>query len=243
MRRIIVFLGLLTIGQLSSAGPAVAATTCRATLIDDWVAVSFPTPSKPAQRRGVDRYGHENIAGQVGDTRNRIRLALDYRRGGDQDVAIRRVGIRQPGLTPVADPPSARAADYRFEAREQLVKITQGNRAATVEIRLVKIATGQPIADATIVASSLRMPMNGESATAASASFVANQSSGSYRFAVRAPMTGSWLLDLTAKVPGEAGVIRGSVPLYIEIEGPSRGPGHPGAPGYRDDDRRRGEER
>ena len=137
---------------------------------------------------------------------------------------------------------SAGAADYRFEAGEQLVQVTPGNRGATVEIRLVKVATRQPIANATIVASALRMPMNGESPTDASASFVGKQSSGSYRFAISAPMTGAWLLDLTAKVPGEPGAIHGSVPLYIEIEGPSRGPGHAGAPGYSDDDPARGKE-
>lgn len=137
---------------------------------------------------------------------------------------------------------SASAADYRFEAREQLVTVTPGNRAATVAIRLVNVATGLPIADATIVASTLRMPMNRAGTMDASASFVANQSSGSYRFAVRAPMTGSWLLDLTAKVPGDPGVIHGSVPLYIEIQGPSRGSGRPGASRSRDDDPRRGDE-
>ena len=138
---------------------------------------------------------------------------------------------------------SASAADYRFEAREQRAKSSPGDQAATVEIRLVNVATGQPVANATIVASYLRMPMNSTGSMDASASFVAQQGTGSYRFVVSVPMTGSWLLDLTAKVPGEPGVIRGSVPLYIEIEGPSRSPGHPGAPGSRDDDPRPGEDR
>jgi len=76
----------------------------------------------------------------------------------------------------------------------------------------VNVPTGRQITDATIVASTLRMPMNSASTMDASASFVASQSSGYYRFVVRVPMTGDWLLDLTAKVPGEPGVIRAAVP-------------------------------
>jgi hypothetical protein len=41
---------------------------------------------------------------------------------------------------------------------------------------------------------------------------------------------------------GPPGVIRGAVPLYIEIEGPSRGRGYPGTSGVRDDDPSLGEE-
>ena len=131
---------------------------------------------------------------------------------------------------------SASAADYRFEAQEQRATHSPGH-PATVEIRLINLGTGQPVANATFVASSLRMPMNTEGSMDASASWAAQQSPNSYRFAVSVPMTGSWLLDLTAKVPGEPGVIHGSVPLYIETAGPTR---HPQASAPRGDDQRLG---
>ena len=159
-------------------------------------------------------------------------------------IMLSLLGLITFGHLSMAEPTLAdtAAAQYRFEAPEQLVKVMPGNRAGTVEIRLVKVATGQPVAGATIVASALRMPMNYAGTMNASASFIANQSSDTYRFALRAPMTGNWLLDLTAKLPGEPDAIRGTVALYIELERPRRGVGNSGGSEIRDDDPRWGEE-
>ena len=151
-------------------------------------------------------------------------------------ITFGHLSMAEPALADTA------AAQYRFEAPEQLVNVTPGNRAGTVEIRLVNVATGQPITGATIVASALRMPMNYAGTMNASASFIANQSSDTYRFAIRAPMTGNWLLDLAAKLPGEPDAIRGTVPLYIEMARPRRGVGNSGGAKMRDDDPRSGEE-
>lgn len=112
-----------------------------------------------------------------------------------------------------AAPSVAGPQDYRFEASRSLVKSSD---AGFVEIRLIHLPTGKVVENATIVASKLEMPMNGMSTMNASATFVPMQNPTPLRFAVSVPMDGSWLLGVTAKIPGEAEPVHGVVSLYIE---------------------------
>ena len=112
-----------------------------------------------------------------------------------------------------AAPSVAGPQDYQFEASRSLVK---PSNAGFVEIRLIHLTTGKVVENATIVASKLEMPMNGMSTMNASATFVSMQNPTSLRFAVSAPMDGSWLLIVTAKIPGETELVQGVVPIYVE---------------------------
>ena len=115
-----------------------------------------------------------------------------------------------------AAPASAAPRDYRFEAVHPVLD-TSRSRVATV--RLTHRPSGRAVTDATIVESRLLMPMQGMSTMPGRARHLppANGGlTGEYHFEIVAPMEEEWLLVLTAKVPGETDLVRGTVPLYIE---------------------------
>ncbi|HEX9461992.1 MAG TPA: FixH family protein [Alphaproteobacteria bacterium] len=105
--------------------------------------------------------------------------------------------------------------DYRFEAVSPIVEPSRGNRVA---IRLIHLPTNKVIRDAMVVGTGLKMPMNGMSSM--NGSVQASRTSGTLEFTINVPMAGDWLLDITAKIPEEAEVIHGLVPLHVETSQP-----------------------
>src|SRR5258708_34962062 len=106
----------------------------------------------------------------------------------------------------------AAPSDYRFEAVSPIVEPSRGNRIA---IRLIHLPTNKVITDAMVVGTDLKMPMNGMRSMNGGVK-AGRTSSGTLDFTINAPMGGDWLLDIAAKIPEEAEVIHGLVPLHVE---------------------------
>ena len=112
----------------------------------------------------------------------------------------------------VAGSTSAHAApqDYRFEVVQQSLKKGQ---IVALDVRLVHVPSGKPVADAIVVQTRLDMSPEGMGDMAAKLAPQPSPAPGIYRFETKVEMEGDWALALAAKVPGEAETIRGTVPL------------------------------
>jgi hypothetical protein len=110
------------------------------------------------------------------------------------------------GLAFTAAPAHARSADYRFElaGKPQL-----SGQTGIVQVRLVHIADGEPVADAMIFDCKADMGPGMETMTVPVKALPAKD--GIYGFEVTPDMAGTWVLHLAAKVQGEAETVRGTV--------------------------------
>lgn len=107
---------------------------------------------------------------------------------------------------------SARAEpkDYRFEAVQPHVAISP---QTDVAVRLVHVPTGKPVTDAIILPAKMEMPMAGMAPMPTKVSTGKPDGKGAYTFTADLNMAGTWMLQLAAKVQGEAATITGSVPF------------------------------
>jgi hypothetical protein len=106
----------------------------------------------------------------------------------------------------------AGANDYAFEPVKAEVK--SGNEA-TVAVRLVHKPSGKPVADAAIVQTRLDMTPDGMASMATAMAPLPNPEPGVYAFKAALTMAGSWLLTISAKVPGETDPVAGKVVFKV----------------------------
>lgn len=102
----------------------------------------------------------------------------------------------------------AAAADYRFEVVGQPIKT---GTQATVTVRLVRVQTNQPVANAVIFQQRLEMSMQGMAPMSAVVGPAQPDGQGNYRFAVQTGMEGDWTLTIAARIQGESEVVRATL--------------------------------
>jgi hypothetical protein len=100
--------------------------------------------------------------------------------------------------------------DYRFEAVQPHVAVSS---ETAVAVRLVHVPTGKPVTDAIILPAKMEMPMAGMAPMATKVSGAKPDGKGAYGFTADLNMAGTWMLQVAAKVQGEAGTVTGSVPF------------------------------
>jgi hypothetical protein len=86
--------GLALIGPATAAQPAMAGGACvqaLQALQDQWQAIGYPVPMKPAQAEVVAQDGRVASAGQVNYLRGQIRLASQECQNGNDASALQRV--------------------------------------------------------------------------------------------------------------------------------------------------------
>ena len=107
---------------------------------------------------------------------------------------------------------SANAApqDYRFEAVQSDVK---SGPAVIIGARLIDVRTGKAVPGATIQDVRFDMSPTGMASMTSKVTAVEAQDPGVYMYRAPITMDGEWALHLSAKVPGEADVVRGSVKI------------------------------
>jgi hypothetical protein len=101
----------------------------------------------------------------------------------------------------------ANPADYRFEL---VGKPRLSARKDVVQVRLVRVTDGQPVADAVIFEIKADMGPAGMAAMTAPARTLPARA-GVASFELDPGMAGTWALHLAAKVQGEPDTVRGSV--------------------------------
>ena len=103
----------------------------------------------------------------------------------------------------------ATPADYRFELTQ-----TQpaGPGKTTLTIRLVHLPDNKPVAGAVLFETKTDMTPSGMADMTGKVSPLPSDQPGLYRFEVETGMAGKWQLVLGAKVQGEAGTVRGTIP-------------------------------
>jgi hypothetical protein len=82
----------------NAAHAASAQGTCQKavqSVVTEWNAIDYPTPSKPAAMRVAGNLGHENTAGQVEFMQNQLRLADKDCKQGNEQSALQRVSSIQ----------------------------------------------------------------------------------------------------------------------------------------------------
>lgn len=110
----------------------------------------------------------------------------------------------------------ADARDYRFEAVQPHVALAP---QSAVAVRLVHVPTGKPVADAIMLPAKMEMPMAGMAPMATKVSPARPDGKGAYVFTADLTMAGTWLLNVAAKVQGEAATVTGAVP-FTAASGP-----------------------
>lgn len=109
----------------------------------------------------------------------------------------------------------AAATDYRFE----LWGSPEGKGTSIVSVKLVHLPNNKPVPGAAITQSRADMGPIGMAAMSAPIKAMGEQPSGTYRFEVdngsvwKKPA--NWALSLSAKVPGEAQTVTGSVTVKL----------------------------
>ncbi|MGO8916133.1 MAG: hypothetical protein ACLQJR_09520 [Stellaceae bacterium] len=87
-------IGLALIGPAVAAEPALTGGACvqaLKTLQDEWQAVGYPMPMKPAQAQVMGRDGQVATSGQVNYLRGQIRRASQDCEGGNDASALQRI--------------------------------------------------------------------------------------------------------------------------------------------------------
>lgn len=109
---------------------------------------------------------------------------------------------------PASSPARAAAQDYRFE----LVGKPQASGGKDrIDIRLVHLPDGKPVADAVVFDSKADMGPMGMPTMAAPVRLLQAGKPGIYSFEIESAMTGTWAIRLAAKVQGEPETVRGTV--------------------------------
>ncbi len=108
-----------------------------------------------------------------------------------------------------AEPNPGVKPDYRFSVQPTKMKVGTPS-TLTVQVLLPDKAT---IANAKIVATRLDMGPDGMAEMTAPIKPVSSDGAAGQAFSATLPMAGRWAVSLEAKVPGEAGPVRGQVVL------------------------------
>ncbi|HLZ66546.1 MAG TPA: FixH family protein [Aliidongia sp.] len=111
------------------------------------------------------------------------------------------------GVALAALPSFAATADYKFEL---VGKPQLSGHKDVVQVRLVHVADGKPVADAVIFESKADMGPEGMAAMGAPVKALPVKD-GVYSFEVDPGMAGTWALHLAAKVQGEQDTVRGTI--------------------------------
>jgi hypothetical protein len=119
-----------------------------------------------------------------------------------------------------------RSQDYRFEVVDQPVVVSAHSE---FNVKLTKTSTGQPVENATITRTRLGMTMTHPPHKSATPGAMTTEMSGDvkvlgtpspspglYRLMGDVSMPGTWKLDLTATVPGEAQPVEGTATFKAE---------------------------
>ena len=108
-------------------------------------------------------------------------------------------------LTAVAAP-----TDYRFEVAEAQ---PAGPGKTDLTVRLVHVPDKKPVSGAVLFETKADMTPAGMADMAGTVTPLSSDQPGLYRFQIETGMAGKWQLSLGAKVQGEAGTVRGTVPF------------------------------
>jgi len=104
----------------------------------------------------------------------------------------------------------AAPADYRFE----LVQAQPGGPGKTeLTVRLVHVPDKKLVAGAVLFETKADMVPDGMADTTGKVTPLTSDQPGLYRFQVETGMVGKWQLSLGAKLQGETGTVRGTVPF------------------------------
>lgn len=106
----------------------------------------------------------------------------------------------------------AAAKDYRFELVDKTIHAGQ---KVPITIRLVQTKTGKDVTNADLEEPKLIMKMKGMADMPGHAAKMAPDGKGNYRVAADVVAPGEWVLELTAKVPGEKEPVKGSLNFQV----------------------------
>jgi DMSO/TMAO reductase YedYZ molybdopterin-dependent catalytic subunit len=108
-------------------------------------------------------------------------------------------------VTAVAAP-----TDYRFELAQAQ---PAGPGKTDLTVRLIHVPDKKPVAGAVLFETKADMTPEGMADMSGKVTPVPADQPGLYRFQVETGMAGKWQLSLGAKVQGETGTVRGTVPF------------------------------
>ena len=104
----------------------------------------------------------------------------------------------------------AAPADYRFELAQAQ---PAGPGKTDLTVRLVHVPDKKPVPDAVLFETKADMTPGGMADWTGKVTPLPSDQQGLYRFQVETGMAGKWRLSLGAKVQGETGTVRGTVPF------------------------------
>ncbi len=102
------------------------------------------------------------------------------------------------------------AADYRFELAQAQ---PAGPGKTDLTVRLVHVPDKKPVAGAIFFETKADMTPDGMADTTGKVTPLTSDQPGLYRFQIETGMAGKWQLSLGAKLQGETGTVRGTVPF------------------------------
>ena len=104
----------------------------------------------------------------------------------------------------------AAPADYRFELAQAR---PAGPGKTDLTVRLIHVPDKKPVAGAILFETKADMTPAGMADMTGKVTPLSSDQPGLYRFQVETGMAGNWQLGLGAKVQGETGTVRGTVPF------------------------------
>ena len=104
----------------------------------------------------------------------------------------------------------AAPTDYRFELAQAQ---PAGPGKTDLSIRLLHIPDKKPVAGAVLFETKADMTPTGMAEMTGKVTPLPSDQPGLYRFQVETGMAGNWQLGVGAKVQGETGTVRGTVPF------------------------------
>ena len=102
------------------------------------------------------------------------------------------------------------AADYRFELAQAQ---PAGSGKTDLTVRVVHVPDKKPVAGAVLFETKADMTPDGMADTTGKVTPLTSDQPGLYRFQIETGMAGKWQLSLGAKLQGETGTVRGTVPF------------------------------
>jgi hypothetical protein len=113
-------------------------------------------------------------------------------------------------LSALAATAVAAPTDYRFELAQAQ---PAGPGKTDLTVRLIHVPDKKPVAGAVLFETKADMTPEGMADMSGKVTLVPADQPGLYRFQVETGMAGKWQLSLGAKVQGETGTVRGTVPF------------------------------
>jgi len=113
-------------------------------------------------------------------------------------------------LSALAATAVAAPTDYRFELAQAE---PAGPGKTDLTVRLVHVPDKKPVPGAVLFETKADMTRDGMADMAGKVTPLSSDQPGLYRFQIETGMAGKWQLSLGAKVQGETGTVRGTVPF------------------------------